>query len=87
VNKAVKGGLNFGKYDAKRHMNDMGGRSRMAGDIFQKTFGDKGWNKDLLLKKPDMKKVSRDPALNMVADQIAEKEYEEALAEHQAQYG
>lgn len=65
----------------------MGGRSRMAGDIFQKTFGDEGWNKDLLLKKPEMKKVSRDPALDMVADQIAEKEYDEEMAEYNAKYG
>jgi hypothetical protein len=83
----VKGGLNFGKYDAKKHMYDIGGRSRMAGDIFQKTFSDEGWNKDLLLKKPEMKTVSRDPALDMVAGQIAEKEYEEEMAEYNAKYG
>jgi hypothetical protein len=83
----VKGGLNFGKYDAKKHMGDVGGRGRMAGDIFQKTFGDEGWNKGLLLKTPEAKNVNRNPALDGVANQIAEKEYEAEMAEYNEKYG
>ena len=83
----MEGGLNFGKYDAKKHMNDVGGRERMAGDIFQKTFGDEEWNKDLLLKTPEAKNVNRIPALDGVANQIAEKEHEAEMAEYNAKYG
>ncbi len=59
----------------------------MAGDIFQKTFGDEGWNKDLLLKTPAAKNVNRNPALDGVANQIAEREHEAEMAEYNEKYG
>jgi len=83
----VQGGLNFGNYDASKHMAKINGRERMAGDVFQKTFGDEGWNQDLLESQSGSKKVSRDASLDMVGAQVAEKEYEKEMAEWNAANG
>jgi len=40
----VDGGINFGGYGSGKYLDDVKGLRRMAGDIFQPTFGDKGWN-------------------------------------------
>ena len=83
----MQGGLNFGNYDASKHMTKINGRGRMAGDVFQKTFGDEGWNQDLLQSQSGSKKVSRDASLDMVGAQVAEKEYEKEMAEWNAANG
>jgi hypothetical protein len=65
----MNGGINFGNYNASKYLDDVKGRRRMAGDVFQKTFGDTGWNSELtsMHKKPI--NVDRNPALELVASQ------------------
>ena len=62
----MEGGLNFGGFNAKRYLDDVKGLSRMAGDIFQPTFGDKGWNQDFVNSANNPLNVNGEPALDHV---------------------
>ena len=60
----MDGGIQFSGYSADKYLQNPGGSKRMAGEIFQKTHGDKGWNQKFLnthKKKPIQ--VDRVPAL------------------------
>ena len=73
----MDGGLNFGGYSSGKYLDDVKGNSRMAGDIFQPTFGDKGWNQDFVNMNDATLTVDRNPALDYVAGKAKEKEQEE----------
>ena len=83
----MDGGVNFGGYAAGKYLDDVKGLRRMAGDVFQKTFGDKGWNSELTSMHKDPLNVDRNPALDYVAGQAKEKEMEKKKAEMAAQQG
>ena len=68
----MKGGVNFSGYNAKKHLQDAGGKARMAGDIFQDTFMNDGWNSDFLATNDNLIEVDRDPALDLVAQAAKE---------------
>ena len=63
-------------YSSGKYLNDSSGKRRMAGDIFQDTFGDKGWNEEFLNTNGNYLNVDRDPALDYVAGKAAEAEFE-----------
>ena len=73
----MDGGLNFGGYSSGKYLDDVKGLRRMAGDIFQPTFGDKGWNQDFVNMNDATLTVDRNPALDYVAGKAKEKEQEE----------
>jgi hypothetical protein len=73
----VDGGLSFGGYSSGKYRNDVKGLRRMAGDIFQPTFGDSGWNQDFVNMHNDTLTVDRNPALDYVAGKAREKKQEE----------
>ena len=75
----MDGGVNFGSYNAGKYLDDVKGLRRMAGDVFQKTFGDKGWNEGLTSMHKEPLTVNRDAALDYVAGQAKEKEMEERM--------
>jgi hypothetical protein len=72
----VDGGINFGGYGSGKYLDDVKGNRRMAGDIFQKKFGDVGWNADLLATNDAVLNVERDPALDYVAAKAKEAAWE-----------
>ena len=72
-NSAMDGGLTFGGYSSGKYLNDASGKLRMAGDIFQDTFGDEGWNEEFLNTNGEPLNVDREPALDYVAGKAAEK--------------
>ena len=72
----MDGGLTFGGYSSGKYLNDASGKRRMAGDIFQDTFGDEGWNEEFLNTNGEPLNVDRDPALAYVAGKAAEAEFE-----------
>ena len=72
-------GLKFGGYSSGEYMDDVAGKSRFAGDIFQDVFGQEGWNKDFLATNDVELNVDRDPALDYVAAKAAEAEYEKKM--------
>ena len=76
----MDGALNFGGYSSGKYLNDAAGVKRMAGDIFQKTFGDRGWNQEFLNTHGDYLNVDRGPSLDYVAGKAAEAEFEEKKA-------
>ena len=80
----MDGGLNFGGFNAKKYLSDVKGLSRMAGDIFQPTFGDKGWNEDFVNSASNPLNVDRNPALDYVAAEARKKAREEEIAEMKA---
>ena len=73
----MDGGINFGGYGSGKYLDDVKGLRRMAGDIFQPTFGDKGWNQDFVNMNDSSLTVDRNPALDYVASKAKEKEQEE----------
>jgi len=75
----MEGGVNFGDYNAGKYLDDVKGLRRMAGDVFQKTFGEEGWNKELTDMHKEPLLVDRDPALDFVAGQAREKKMEEKM--------
>ena len=77
----MDGGVNFGDYSAGKYLDDVKGLRRMAGDVFQKTFGEEGWNEELTSMHKDPMLVDRDPALDFVAGQAKEKEMEKKMEE------
>jgi len=72
----INGGLNFGGYGEGKYLDDVKGNSRMAGDIFQKRFGEEGWNEEFLATNDAVLNVDREPALDYVAAKAAEAAYE-----------
>lgn len=72
----MDGGLSFGGYDSGKFLGDVKGLRRMAGDIFQPTFGDRGWNQEFVNMHNEPLNVNRDPALDYVAGKAKEKEQE-----------
>ena len=68
----MDGGLTFGGYSSGKYLNDSSGKRRMAGGIFQKTFGDKGWNQEFLNTNGGSLNVDRGPALDYVAGKAKE---------------
>lgn len=82
----MNGGVAFGEYNADKYLSDVKGKRRMAGDVFQKTFGDKGWNKELTDMYKTPLTVNRDASLDYVAAQAKEKEEEKNQAELNAMY-
>lgn len=77
----MNGGVAFGDYSADKYLSDVKGKRRMAGDVFQKTFGDKGWNKELTDMYKEPLTVNRDASLDYVAAKAKEKEIEKAREE------
>jgi len=75
----VDGGLNFGGYSSGKYRDDVKGLRRMAGDIFQPTFGDSGWNQDFVNMHNEPMMVDRNPALDYVAGKAKDKAAEEAM--------
>ena len=73
----MDGGLNFGGYSSGKYLDDAKGLRRMAGDIFQPTFGDRGWNQDFVNMNDATLTVDRDPALDYVAGKAKENAAEE----------
>ena len=69
----MDGGINFGGYSSGKYRNDVKGLRRMAGDIFQPTFGDSGWNQDFVNMHNEPLAVDRNPALDYVAGKAKEK--------------
>lgn len=69
----MDGGINFGKYDAGKYFDDVKGLRRMAGEVFQKTFGDEGWNSTITNMHKEPLLVDRNAALDYVAEQATEK--------------
>lgn len=74
------GGVNFGNYNAGKYLDDVRGLRRMAGEVFQKTFGDKGWNSELTSMHTEPLNVDRNAALDYVAGQARRKEMEKKKA-------
>ena len=72
-------GLKFGGYTSGKYMDDVAGKTRFAGDVFQDVFGEEGWNEDFLATNDVELNVNRDPALDYVAAKAAEKEFEEQM--------
>ncbi len=77
----MDGGVNFGGYNAGKYLDDVKGLRRMAGDVFQKTFGDRGWNEALTSMHKTPLTVDRDAALDYVAGKAKEKEMEKKMEE------
>ena len=73
------GALNFAGYSADQYRKDVNGKKRMAGDVFQKTFGDEGWNSELTELNAKPITVNTDAAKNLVAAKAREKEIEEKM--------
>jgi len=73
------GALNFADYSADKYRQDVKGMKRMAGDVFQKTFGDEGWNREFLETNDKEINVDTDAAKNLVAAKAREKEFEEKM--------
>ena len=69
----MDGGLTFGGYGTGKYLDDVKGMRRMAGDIFQPTFGQEDWNKEFLETNKNELTVDRDPALDYVAAKAREK--------------
>lgn len=77
----MDGGLNFGGFNAKKYLDDVKGQKRMAGDIFQPTFGDQGWNEDFVNTNAEPLEVDRAPALDWVAAEAKKAERKKELKE------
>ena len=73
----MDGGITFGGYSSGKYLNDVKGLRRMAGDIFQPTFGDRGWNQDFVNMNANELTVDRNPALDYVAGKAKENPDEE----------
>jgi len=73
----VDGGISFGGYSSGKYLDDVKGLRRMAGDIFQPTFGDEGWNQDFVNMNDNELSVDRDPALDYVAGKAKDKDKEQ----------
>ena len=73
------GALNFAGYTADKYRNDVKGTKRMAGDVFQKTFGDEGWNREFLETNNKPINVNTDAAKNLVAAKAREAEMKEKM--------
>lgn len=70
----MDGGVNFGDYNADKHLDDVRGLRRMAGEVFQKTFGDKGWNEEFTSMHKEPLLVDRNPTLDYVAAKAKEEQ-------------
>ena len=79
----MDGGINFGGYGSGKYLDDVKGLRRMAGDIFQPTFGDKGWNQDFVNMNDATLSVDRNPALDYVAGKAKENSNEEEMDDGQ----
>ena len=77
----MDGGISFGGYSSGKYLDDVKGMRRMAGDIFQPTFGDRGWNQDFVNMNDNQLTVDRNPALDYVAGKARDKEMEEEMEE------
>ena len=73
------GALNFAGYSANKYREDVNGKGRMAGDVFQKTFGDEGWNREFTETNNKPINVNVDAAKTLVAAKAREKEMEERM--------
>lgn len=81
------GALQFSGYSAAKYRKDVKGKKRMAGDVFQKTFGDEDWNKEFLETHKDFSQpkgaitVDVQAGKDLVAGQAREKEAEKKREE------